>query len=55
MPNKCGVVLCHGNYNVDNKCRVFKIPKNEIERQQWIAALPPRDGFVLNPDKFFHM
>lgn len=53
MPNKCGVVNCKGNYNAANKCRVFKIPKNEEDRQKWLAVLPPRENFVVDPDRFF--
>ena len=53
MPNKCGVVNCNGNYNEANKCRVFKIPKDETERKKWLDVLPPRENFVVNPAKFF--
>lgn len=53
MPNKCGVVNCKGNYNDANKCRVFKVPREESERKKWLDALPPRENFVVVPDKFF--
>ena len=53
MPNKCGVVNCCGNYNKDNKCRVFRLPKDSHERQQWLDVLPRLDSFVINPEKFF--
>ncbi|KAL8597399.1 hypothetical protein ACOMHN_022308 [Nucella lapillus] len=53
MVNKCGVVNCKGNYNDINKCRVFKIPKNEEERKKWLNVLPPRENFSIDPDKFF--
>ena len=53
MPNKCGVVDCKGNYNELNKCRVFQLPKDESERQKWIAVLPPREDYVLDPSKFY--
>jgi len=53
MPNKCGVVNCKGNYSKDNKCRVFKVPKDGLERQRWLSVLPPRENFSLDPDKFF--
>ena len=39
---KCNVVNCKGNYNEENKCRVFRLPKDEVERQTWINKLPPR-------------
>ena len=53
MPNKCGVVNCSGNYNKLNQCRVFRLPKDALERQKWVERLPPRENFVLNPEKFF--
>lgn len=53
MPNKCGVVNCNGNYNDSNKCRVFKLPKDELEKQKWLNVLPPRENFVIDPSKFF--
>ena len=51
-PGKRGVVKCDGNYNKKTKCRVFKLPKNEHERQSWINALPPRKNFEIDPLKF---
>ena len=53
MVNKCGIVGCNGNYNKNNKCRVFKLPTDAAERQTWINVLPPRKDFVIDPDKFF--
>ena len=53
MPNKCGVVNCKGNYNKENKCRVFRLPKDQSERQKWLDVLPPRENFDVDPDKFF--
>ena len=53
MPNKCGVVNCKGNYDSSNKCRVFRLPKDTNEQQKWLNVLPPRDGFVIDPSKFF--
>ena len=53
MPNRCRVVNCNGNYNDSNKCRVFRLPKDEVERQRWIDVLPPRKNFVINPSTFF--
>ena len=52
MPNKCGVVNCTGNYT-GNKCRVFRLPKDQCERQKWLDVLPPRENFVINPRTFF--
>jgi hypothetical protein len=52
MPKKCGVVRCSGNYNKENKCRVFRLPKDTLERQKWINVLPPRENFELDPEKF---
>ncbi|KAF2361192.1 Zinc finger C2CH-type [Trinorchestia longiramus] len=53
MPNQCGVVNCRGNYNKENRPRVFCLPKEQPERQKWLDVLPPRENFVVNPDKFF--
>ena len=53
MPNRCGVFNCKGNYYDSTKCRVFRLPKDEIERQTWINAIPPRKDFVINASRFF--
>lgn len=53
MPNKCGVIHCRGNYNEANKCRVFKMSKDELKRQNWVAVLLPRENFVVDPAKMF--
>lgn len=53
MPNKCGVVNCKGNYNRDNRCPVFRLPKDRFERQQWLDVLPLRENFVVDSAKFF--
>jgi len=53
MPNKCGVVCCNGNYDNQNKCRVFRLPKDEREMQKWLNVLPPRENFVIDSSKFF--
>ena len=31
---------------------MFKLPKNEIERQKWIAVIPPRVDFKINPETY---
>ena len=53
MPNKCGRVNCKGNYNDANKCRVFKVPREELEQKKWLDVLPRCKNFVLDPAKFF--
>ena len=53
MPNKCGVANCQGNYNKQTKRRVFRLPRDQLERQKWIAVLPPRENYVIDPEKFF--
>ncbi|KAF2345916.1 Zinc finger C2CH-type [Trinorchestia longiramus] len=53
MPNKCRVVNCRGNCNKENRPRVFRLPKEQSERQKLLDVLPPRENFVVNPDKFF--
>ena len=52
MVNKCNVVNCRGNYNSENKCRVFKLPRDE-EGQTWINRIPPCKNFTIDPSKFF--
>lgn len=52
MPNKCGVFNCNGNYNDENKCRIFKLPKDDNERKKWINVIPPRADININSDKF---
>ncbi|KAF2354967.1 hypothetical protein FHG87_014278 [Trinorchestia longiramus] len=47
-----GVVNCRGNYN-KNRRRVFRLPKEQSGTQKWLDVLPPRENFVVNPDKFF--
>lgn len=53
MPNKCSIINCNGNYDKENKCRVFKLPKEEVEKQAWINVIPPRKDFVIVSNKFF--
>ena len=53
MVNKCGIVNCRGNYDANSKCRVFRLPKQTPERQEWLDGLPQRKDFVLDPSKFF--
>ena len=52
MPNKCGIVNCNGNYNPENRCRVFALPSDDSERQRWINVLPPRENFTI-PKNFY--
>ncbi|KAF2348297.1 hypothetical protein FHG87_020947 [Trinorchestia longiramus] len=42
-----------GNYNKENRHRVFRLPKEQSGRQKWLDVLPPRENFVVHPDKFF--
>ena len=55
MVNKCGVVNCRGNYDAANKVRLFRLPQlpDEEKQKQWIASLPPRKNFVIDPNKFW--
>ena len=53
MPNKCGVVNCNGNYNEENKCRVFRLPSEAAVRETWINSIPKRENFSVDPRKFF--
>ena len=40
MSKKCGIAGCNINYNLENKCRVFIVPKNAAERHKWLDVLP---------------
>ncbi|KAF2348352.1 hypothetical protein FHG87_020892 [Trinorchestia longiramus] len=51
--NPSGVVNCRGNYNKENRRRVFRLPKEQSERPKWLDVLPHRENFLINPDKFF--
>ena len=54
MPNKCGIVNCRGNYDALSKCREFKLPSVNPERQLWLAKIPPRKHFdIANAKSFF--
>ncbi|KAF2347059.1 Exostosin-like [Trinorchestia longiramus] len=53
MPNKCGVVNCRGNSNMENRRRVFCLLKKHSERQKWLDVILPRENFVVDPNKFF--
>ena len=52
MPNRCGVFNCRGNYDEANKCRMFRLPKEEGEQQKLLAMLPPCKNFSPDPGKF---
>ena len=53
MPSKCGIVNCRGNYDDSTKCRVFKLPKDDPERQKWLAVIPPRQDLNVSQVKSF--
>lgn len=53
MPNKCGIVNCRGNYDDLTKSRVFKLPKDDPERQKWLAVIPPREDLDVSQAKSF--
>ena len=53
MPNRCGVVRCNGNYDAENKCRMYKLPRQEDDQQKWMNALPPWEGFVIKPKTLY--
>ena len=50
--NKCAV-NCKGNYDQLNKCQVFRLPKDELEKQTCLNTLPPRENFSIDTSKFF--
>ena len=40
MVKKCCVTACQGNYNEKNKVRVFRLPKDQDERERWLKVIP---------------
>ena len=52
MPAKCNVYNCKGNYYPHTKCRVFKLPRDELQRQLWINKIPERLHFKIDDDKY---
>ena len=52
MVKKCNIVNYNGNYNVQNKCRVFKLQRDESERQTWMDVIPSRSNFEINQIKW---
>lgn len=52
MPSKCNVYNCKGNYYAHTKCRVFKLPRDELQRQSWINKIPERLHFKIDDDKY---
>ena len=42
MPLKCCVTGCTSNYNTaDEYTTVFRLPKDKVERDRWLRAIPP--------------
>ena len=42
-----------GTTTMKTKCSVFKLPKDESDKQTSLNVLPQRNGFQINPAKFF--
>ena len=38
MVKKCRVHNCNGNYNDENKVKVFRLHKDKIERRRWLST-----------------
>ena len=49
MVRKCCVTGCRGNYDEQNKVRVFRLPKDQDEREQWLKVIP-RDNTPDHPN-----
>ena len=48
MPKKCSVFGCSSNYAKGETATVFRLPRNEQERDRWIANLPNKDFRCTN-------
>ena len=42
-----------GTTTMKTKCSVFKLPKDESDKQTSLNVLPQRNSFQINPAKFF--
>ncbi|GFO32615.1 coiled-coil domain-containing protein 108 [Plakobranchus ocellatus] len=51
---KCDIVNCIGNYPEESRCRVFRLERDESERQKRLDVLPPQENFVVDLAKFFN-
>ncbi len=40
MVYKCSEVNCQGNYSKERQCKVYRLPKDEAEKQDWINKIP---------------
>ena len=40
MGKKCCVTNCNGNYDNDLKEKIFRLPKNNEEREKWLKIIP---------------
>ena len=40
MTKKCCIRECKGNYNKENRRKVFRLPNNETERKLWLSSIP---------------
>ena len=54
MPHKCNVYNCQGNYYPHTKCRIFKLPNDELQRRIWINKIHEIKHYVINP-KTYHI
>ncbi len=43
MPFKCSVPHCRGNYDDDNKVRIFRFPADETLNQVWLHKISRKD------------
>ena len=49
MVRKCCVFNCNGNYNDENRVKVFRLPTDAEEKSRWIKAIP-RDNIPNSKD-----
>ena len=49
MVKRCCVFNCNGNYDDNNKVKVFRLPKDPKERKRWTDAIP-RDNIPESHD-----
>ena len=51
MGKHCCVTNCKGNYDDNNKEKVFRLPRDEKENERWRAAIP-RDNIPVSKNVF---
>ena len=52
MPFRCCVVNCRGNYDLKDPCQVFRLPRNQEEREKWLMRIPSYQSGKVKLENF---